>query len=81
MRYQTTHEIYQFLWDYYQEHGFAPTYREIAESCFIAHTGVASHLDRLTRWGWITREEGKARSMRPLQDPTTVLTPENPQKN
>ena len=80
MRHQTTKDVYAFLWQYYQEHGFAPTYREIAEACFLVYGGVPRHLDRLAGWGWISREEGKARSMRLLKDPATVEIPESPRK-
>lgn len=34
-RHQTTHTVYQFLWDYVQEHGFPPTQQEIAAHCFF----------------------------------------------
>lgn len=76
MRYETTRAVYVFVWEYYQEHGFAPTQQEIADACFIVRSGVPRHLDRLTIWGWIERESGKARSFRPLIEPEEARIPE-----
>ncbi len=67
MRQQTTVAVYIFLWNYNQEHGFAPTQREISEACFVAQSGVSRHLDKLVIWGWIAREDGKARGLRLLK--------------
>ena len=67
MRHQTTRQVYAFVWMYYQEHGFGPTQQEIAEGCGLARSGVSRHLDKLARWGWLTREDGKARGTRPLK--------------
>ena len=61
MQHQTTKNVYAFVWSYYQEHGFGPTQQEIAEGCELARSGVSRHLDKLARWGWLTREDGKAR--------------------
>ena len=78
MRYKTTLAVYTFVWQYYQEHGFPPTQQEIANACFIARSGVTRHLDRLTIWGWIKREDGKARSFQPLIAPEEAHVPEMP---
>jgi SOS-response transcriptional repressor LexA len=67
MRHQTTIEVYQFLKNYFQEHGFAPTHQEIADALYVARSGVSRHLDKLTIWGWISREDGKARTIRLLE--------------
>lgn len=67
MRQQTTIAVYIFLWNYHLEHGFVPTQREIAEACFLAQSAVSRHLDKLTMWGWIDREDGKARGLRLLK--------------
>lgn len=75
MRYETTQAVYAFVWHYHQEHGFPPTQQEIADACFIVRSGVTRHLDRLTIWGWIERESGKARSFRPLIDPEKAKIP------
>jgi DNA-binding MarR family transcriptional regulator len=75
MRYQTTQTVYRFIWVYWQAHGFPPTQQEIADACFISRSGVSRHLDRLTVWGWLQREAGKARSFRPLVDPDQASDP------
>jgi DNA-binding MarR family transcriptional regulator len=63
MRHQTTQAVYRFLYSYYEEHGFSPTQDEIAAGCYLARTSVVRHLDKLTVWGWISRETNKARSI------------------
>jgi SOS-response transcriptional repressor LexA len=75
MRHHTTKTVYVYLWNYYREHGFPPTQQEIADACFITRSGIPRHLDRLTIWGWLERESGKARSFRPLVDPNQVSEP------
>jgi DNA-binding MarR family transcriptional regulator len=67
MRQQTTIAVYVFLWNYHLEHGFAPTQREIAAACFVGQSSVSRYLDKLTMWGWIEREDGKARGLRLLK--------------
>ena len=72
VRHQTTKDVYLFLWNYYQEHGYSPTQQEIADACYLARTSVTRHLDKLTIWGWISREDGKARAIRPLKSPEVI---------
>jgi DNA-binding MarR family transcriptional regulator len=72
-RHQTTHIVYQFLWKYQQEHGFVPTQHEIAEECFLAQSSVSRHLDKLAKWGWLSREEGRARGIRLLKNPENEI--------
>jgi DNA-binding MarR family transcriptional regulator len=69
-RHQTTNAVYQFLWDYVHEHGFPPTQQEIATHCFLTQPSVSRHLDKLEKWGWLAREEGKARGIKLLLDPS-----------
>jgi DNA-binding MarR family transcriptional regulator len=70
-RHQTTNAVYQFLWDYVQQHGFPPTQQEIAAHCFLTQPSVSRHLDKLEKWGWLIREEGKARSIKLLKEPSS----------
>jgi DNA-binding MarR family transcriptional regulator len=67
LRHYTTRTVYAFVWHYYQEHGYSPTHQEIADGCGVARSGVSRHLDKLARWGWVTREDGKARATRPIK--------------
>ena len=71
-RHQTTNTVYQFLWDYQQDHGFVPTQQEIADQCFLAQSSVSRHLDKLAKWGWLSREEGRARSIHLLKTPSSA---------
>lgn len=66
-RHQTTNTVYQFLLEYVQKHGFPPTQQEIAVHCFLTQPSVSRHLDKLEKWGWLTREEGKARGIKILK--------------
>ncbi len=77
-RHQTTNAVYQFLWDYQKAHGYVPTQQEIADQCFLAQSSVSRHLDKLAKWGWLLREEGKARSIQLLKNPSLS---EKPDKN
>lgn len=67
MRHQTTTSVYMFLWNYHEQHGFIPTQREISDACYLAQSSVSRHLDKLAKWGWISREDGKARGLRLLK--------------
>ena len=71
MRDQTTRDVYRYLWHYVQEHGFAPTQQEVATACYLAQSSVSRHLDKLARWGWLEREDGRSRALhllKPLDD-------------
>jgi len=58
-------EILTFIKGYIEEHGFAPTIREICDAtCCRSTSTVAYNLDSLERRGLITREQGKARTIR-----------------
>lgn len=62
----TTEQVYAFVCAYMTEHGYAPSIREIASGCFISRGMVTRHLDRLQIAGRLTRQAGKARSIRLL---------------
>jgi SOS-response transcriptional repressor LexA len=61
-------DIYQFLVTFIDEHGYPPSYREIAEQCYVGRTSVPRYLDRLEIQGRITREIGQARSIRVVRE-------------
>lgn len=63
MMHQTTEDVYAFIQSYFEKHHYAPSYREIAEGCYLAMGSLVRHLDRLEAWGWIQREPGRARSI------------------
>jgi len=61
---RTRENILSFISAFRQEKGFAPTVKEIAESCNITSVSVVQyHLDRLERSGAISRQRNKSRSI------------------
>ena len=62
-------EIYRWIVTYIAERGFSPTIRELCLAFQFASTeGAMCHLRPLRRKGWLTWEDGHARTMRPLQE-------------
>lgn len=58
-------EVYHFILDHLQTHGFAPTVRDIADEHGIASpNGVVCHLRALEKKGYISHAEGLARGIR-----------------
>ena len=72
----TTESVLVFIRQYQQEHGVIPSQREIAEGCYISQPAVGRHLDRLEQQGIISREPGKARSIRLLM--SKIVSNDNP---
>jgi SOS-response transcriptional repressor LexA len=60
---ETTIQVYTFIQGYVDENGFAPSQREMAKGCYLSHSGVTRHLDRLEAWGCIHRKSGQARGI------------------
>lgn len=70
--------IFEFICRYTNRRGFPPTVGEIAASQgFKSNSGVILHLDKLEKWGWISRYHGKPRSIRILRQ----CEPEEPNAN
>ncbi len=62
--------VLDFIIGYSDQHGFSPTFQEIANGVGVASkTGVSQHLANLEDRGWITRLEKRARSILILQQP------------
>ncbi len=57
-------QVYDFIQAYIDEHGFAPTQREIALGCYMSKTNIIRYLDRLEMQGRIIRIPGQPRSIR-----------------
>jgi len=75
-------EIWQFLAEYVDEHGYPPTVREIGEAVGLASPStVHAHLANLERAGLIRRDPTKPRAIeligrrRPESSPATTSTP------
>lgn len=60
-------KLLDFLEDYIEENGYAPSYREIQAGLGLASvSAVAEHVDNLVKKGVLKREEGSARSLEVL---------------
>src|ERR671922_921914 len=63
-------EIWSFLTDYVDEHGYPPTVREIGEAVGLASPStVHAHLANLERAGLIKRDPTKPRALELRRDP------------
>ncbi|MCU0499225.1 MAG: hypothetical protein MUF87_17870 [Anaerolineae bacterium] len=60
----TVESVYAFLKRFIDEHGYAPNLREIARGCYMSTSTVTRSLDCLEAQGRISREIGRARSIR-----------------
>ncbi len=60
---ETTEAVYQFIRQYFKEHGLSPSQRDIAKGCYISQSTVGRHLDILEAHGWIRRANGVFRSI------------------
>jgi SOS-response transcriptional repressor LexA len=79
MHKSTTELVYEFIRDYTQREGIAPSLRDIAEGCYLSHSTARYQLLRLEACGWILVLPGKARGIvllertekppRPADDP------------
>lgn len=58
-----TETIYDFIREFITERKISPSLREIADACYIGHSTVIRHLDKLEADGRITREPNTARSI------------------
>jgi SOS-response transcriptional repressor LexA len=67
---ETLEHIYEFICRHWDQFGYGPSMREIAESCFISRPNIYRYLDRLEVQGRILRDAGTARSI-------TVVRPDD----
>ncbi len=63
----TTELVYAYICTYIEKHHFSPTYREIAEGCFISKSAVEKQLFQLEAQNRIRRIPGASRSIRLFQ--------------
>lgn len=56
-------QLFDFIQKYMVEHGYSPSFDEIAENCHLSRSSVVHYLSRLEIQGRIRREFGKARSI------------------
>jgi repressor LexA len=62
-------QIFAYICQYNDEHGYPPSVREIASACYIGRSSVHQYLYRLEAKGWIMREPGRARGITILRLP------------
>ncbi len=60
---ENTKQVYEYIRDYYDANGFAPSLDEIADACYLSRSTVVRYLDRLEAWGLVTRQPGVPRSL------------------
>lgn len=58
-----TRRVYDYVADYIERVGWAPTVREIARACYMSHATVLKHLSLLEAWEYIRRDPEKVRAM------------------
>jgi repressor LexA len=69
-------EIWKFLTDYVDEHGYPPTVREVGEAVGLASPStVHAHLANLERAGLIKRDPTKPRALELRRDPRSEPAP------
>jgi repressor LexA len=57
-------DLYNWIRNYIQEHGYAPSIREMVKSMDLRSTApIQSRLKHLRQKGWITWNDGKARTI------------------
>jgi repressor LexA len=60
----TSEQVFDTICRYIEQHGYAPSIREIAQVCHLGSSTVFYTLHKLEAWGWISREPTTARSLR-----------------
>jgi repressor LexA len=60
---ELTAAVYTFVCGFIEEHGYAPSLREISQATFMSPTNVVRYLDRLSAQGRLMREPNVPRSI------------------
>ena len=58
------HEVLGWVRGYINVHGYSPTIRQIGQAFKWTTNGVMCHLRPMRRKGWITWQDGEARTIR-----------------
>jgi repressor LexA len=64
-------EIYQFIQDFHQQNGYAPTFREIADGIGQSLSSAAAYITALGDKGYVAWEPKIARSIRIVKQETS----------
>lgn len=70
-------QMFDFIIEHMREHGYPPTLREMGDHMGIRSTnGVAEHLERIERKGYIKRERLRSRGITVLRQPEGLVSAE-----
>lgn len=59
-------EVFNFITKYIEEHGYSPTFREIAKGCYFGSLStVAGYVDRLVKKGVLEYTPRAYRTIKP----------------
>ncbi len=61
-------EVYDFICQYIEDHGYAPSIRDISKGCNMSRTNVIRYLDKLEAQSRIKRAFGVSRGISVLDD-------------
>ena len=64
----TIEQVYEYICRYWKQFGYGPTLSEISQACYMSKPNLYRYLDRLESQKRISREPGKARSIKLLED-------------
>ena len=65
--YETTMAVYEAIIQWWENHEYGPTIRDLVKVTGMSSTSVVNHhLMKLLRDGYVVREDGKARTLRPV---------------
>lgn len=56
-------EVYLFIVDYREKHGYSPSFSEIGKGCYMSRQGVCRYIEVLTKKGYIDFTPRVARSL------------------
>jgi len=61
-------KVYEFVWMFREQRGYCCTIRELMDHFGMdSPNGVMCHLWPLRKKGWVTWEDGQARTLRPVE--------------
>lgn len=61
------HNIFRYICAYIERVGYAPSLREISRDCYVSQSNLYRYLDHLEMKGQISRDPGRARSIKIMQ--------------
>lgn len=59
-------EVLDHIKQFIAEHGYSPTYKELAEPLGVNIGTIRQHCDMLVQKAWLSRRDGQNRTIRPI---------------